>query len=179
MEDTPMKSALALLLVSCTLAVAQAPAAPAPQPETPQLAGAANLASLKPDGLKISDSQVEDIDLYNTKIDLIASSAEQQSQQISFRASSMASPWLQKRQAVIDLVIKANPGWQWHPAQSAQDTSRFQRIPPPGTEKSASPAPPASTPRHVLPTPPTSIPRTETPETPASPSPAVPATPAK
>jgi hypothetical protein len=76
--------------------------------------------------------------------------------------SNAEGPWIDKRQPVIDAVLKANPGWQWHRSQGANDPQRFEKSPPPAPPP-APPAPPAPTPAAPAPAAPPPPPTPPTP----------------
>lgn len=73
-----------------------------------------------PDAPAITERQTEQLDLYDTKLKLIAADAQLQANAI-----------LERRSMVIQEMLKANPGWEWVEANSAKEHGHLVRRAPP------------------------------------------------
>ena len=67
----------------------------------------------------VSQLQMVEIDDYDTHI-----------QGVVKEAQTAIAPWQTKKNAVVNEVLAANPGWAWHEGQGPGDPSRFVKVPP-------------------------------------------------
>lgn len=68
---------------------------------------------------------------------------EAQMARIFSEANAAAQPWREKRLAVIQEILAANPGYQWHEAQGPNDHEGLVPPPAPPAPAPAKPAPPS------------------------------------